>query len=74
MQILLMSLVFVENENMCVFCGNTYWTKDLVYGSDQSLSAPYFFCTFEKDLTIEKLILRAPKVTAVVMVNAVSGS
>lgn len=29
-----------------------------------------FFCTFEKDFTIERLILRAPEVTAVVMVKA----
>lgn len=30
----------------------------------------FFFCTFEKDITIERLILRAPEVPVVVMVNA----
>lgn len=29
-----------------------------------------FFCTFEKDFTVERLILRAAEVTAGVMVNA----
>lgn len=72
MQIISTSLLFVESERMYVISGNTYSRKHLVDGSDQSLNAPclWFLCTFKKGFTIDRLILRAPEVTEVVMVNA----